>query len=170
MIDVDLIAWAARNGISQAALADLVTTLGARDFAPALDPGATNSASEARQQSLIRMEAPKHDMWLSRNNVGAFEDPKTGRWVRYGLCNETKQQNERVKSADLIGFRKKNIVASDVGKTIAQFASVECKEEGWQYKGTKREVAQARWRDFIRLNGGIAFFANGPEVFQGETK
>lgn len=160
----DIAAWAVRNNVSAAALQELHALLSARDHAPPpADPDSL--AGEARVQSLIRVEAAKAGVWLTRNNVGAFVDPETGRLVRYGLANESKQQNERIKSADLIGFRKRVILASDVGSTIAQFVSRECKAEGWRYTGTKREVAQAAWRDFINSNGGDAAFASGPGSF-----
>lgn len=169
MIHADLIVWAQRWGVSNAAVSELVLALGSNDHAPPVAVSGP-SASEARQQSLIRLEAPKHGFWLSRNNVGAFQDPESGRLIRYGLANESKQQNAAVKSADLIGFRKRVIVGSDVGATIAQFASIECKEQGWTYSGTKREIAQARWRDFVTLNGGVAMFASGPDVFKELSK
>lgn len=164
MIRPDLAAWAVRNNVPTAALQELHALLSATDHAPPpVDPDA--QAGEARVQSLMRVEAAQAGVWLTRNNVGAFMDPETGRLVRYGLANETKQQNEHIKSADLIGFRKRVILASDVGSTIAQFVSRECKAEGWRYTGTKREVAQAAWRDFINSNGGDAAFASGPGSF-----
>lgn len=164
LIRPDLAAWAVRNNVPTAALQELHALLSANDHAPPpVDPDA--QAGEARVQSLMRVEAAQAGVWLTRNNVGAFMDPETGRLVRYGLANETKQQNEHIKSADLIGFRKRVILPTDVGSTIAQFVSRECKAEGWRYTGTKREVAQAAWRDFINSNGGDAAFASGPGSF-----
>ena len=155
--------WIIRWGIPAAAERELREALAGHDMAPApVDPA--NLASEARVQSLVRIEAAQAGVWLTRNNVGVLRD-ETGRPVRYGLANESKAQNEHVKSADLIGFRKRVIVLSDVGATIAQFVSRECKAEGWQYRGSKRELAQARWRDFINANGGDAAFVSGPGSF-----
>lgn len=159
-------AWLARWGhlLPPEAANELRAALATNDCAPPpIDPA--RLSSEARVQSLIRIEAAQAGVWLTRNNVGAFMDPESGRLVRYGLANESKQQNTRVKSADLIGFRKRVILASDVGTVIAQFVSRECKAEGWRYTGTKREVAQAAWRDFINNNGGDAAFASGPGSF-----
>lgn len=156
--------WLLRWGIPAAAARELSSVLGTNDHAPPVaDPA--RLAGEARVQSLIRIEAAQAGVWLTRNNVGAFVDPETGRMVRYGLANESKQQNERVKSADLIGFRKRVILSTDVGSTIAQFVSRECKAEGWHYANTGRERAQAAWRDFINANGGDAAFASGPGSF-----
>lgn len=154
--------WARAWGIAPQALADLrirmgIAAAGAMPV-PAIDgtPG-----SEARQQSLVRLEAPKFRWWLTRNNVGALIDER-GVPVRYGLANESKAQNESVKSADLIGIRPILIGPHHVGHTIGQFVSVECKHETWTYKGDKHEVAQKNWADFVLSKGGFACFATGP--------
>lgn len=161
----ELAAWANRHDIPEAALTDLLAVLSQRDHAPPpANPDALR-AGEARVQSQVRLEAAANDVWLTRNNVGATLDPDSGRLIRYGLANESKQQNQHVKSADLIGFRKRVILAADVGTVIAQFVSRECKAEGWRYTGSKREVAQAAWRDFINTNGGDAAFVSGPGSF-----
>ena len=156
--------WFRKWAIHPAAEKELRALLGDNDCAPPpVDP--SRLSSEARVQSLVRIEAAQAGVWLTRNNVGAFVDPDSGRLVRYGLANESKQQNQQVKSGDLIGFRKRVILASDVGTVIAQFVSRECKAEGWRYGGKGREAAQARWRDFINANGGDAAFASGPGSF-----
>ena len=160
----EITAWANRHNIPHDALTELHIILSARDHAPPpADP--THLAGEARVQSQVRLDAAANGVWLSRNNVGATVDPDTGRLIRYGLANESKQQNQNVKSADLIGFRKRVILAADVGTVIAQFVSRECKAEGWRYTGSGREPAQAAWRDFINTNGGDAAFVSGPGSF-----
>jgi hypothetical protein len=156
--------WCRKWAIHPNAAAELRALLADNDAAP--PPVNPDSLSgEARVQSLVRIEAAQAGVWLTRNNVGAFMDPESGRLIRYGLANETKQQNQRVKSADLIGFRKRVILPADVGSTIAQFVSRECKAEGWRYTGNGREAAQTAWRDFINTNGGDAAFASGPGSF-----
>lgn len=156
--------WIIRWGIPAAAARELADVLGSNDAAPPpVDPAMLGS--EARVQSLVRIEAAQNGYWLTRNNVGVLPNPETGRPVRYGLANESPQQNQAVKSADLIGFRKRLIVPSDVGIVIAQFVSRECKAEGWKFSGKGREKAQAAWRDFINSNGGDAAFASGPGSF-----
>lgn len=153
--------WIIRWGIPAAAARELQGVLAAHDHAPPPADPAT-LASEARTQSYVRLDAAQHGVWLTRNNVGAYEDPKSGRWVRYGLANESKQQNQAIKSADLIGFRRRVIIVTDIGKTIAQFVSRECKAEGWKPRpNDKHEIAQRHWRDFINANGGDAAFATG---------
>ena len=84
-------------------------------------------------------------MW--RNNSGAFED-KNGRWVRYGLANDSKNLNEVLKSSDLIGF-------DDAGA----FTAAECKHERWEYNpNDPREVAQLNFIMLVRRGGGRAGF------------
>jgi hypothetical protein len=156
--------WAKKHRIGPEALAELQALMSAHDATPApADPN--KLSSEARVQSLVRLEAPQHGVWLTRNNVGVLMD-KNGRPVRYGLANESKQQNMVIKSGDLIGFRRRVIVSRDVGATIAQFVSRECKAEGWKFNpNDSHEQAQAQWRDFININGGDAAFASGPGSF-----
>lgn len=157
--------WAIKWGIPAACLRDLQTVLSSSDHAPPpVDPATL--ASEARVQSQVRLEAATNGVWLTRNNVGAFQDPNSGRWIRYGLCNESKQQNSLVKSGDLIGIRPRVIIVTDIGKTIGQFVSRECKHEGWKPRpNDKHEQAQARFRDFVNANGGDAAIVSGPGSF-----
>ena len=162
----ELSAWAQQHGVSPTALVALTRVLAGFDATP--EPvDATKLSGEARVQSLVRLEAAQAGYWLTRNNVGAYKAPKSSRWVRYGLANESKQQNELVKSADLIGFRQRVIISTDVGSTIAQFVSRECKAEGWKFNpNDDHETAQAAWRDFINSNGGDAAFVSGSGSFQ----
>ena len=85
--------------------------------------------------------------------------------VRYGLANESKQQNSEIKSADLIGIRPILIGPQHMGQVIGQFVSVECKHETWTYKGDKHEAAQLKWCNFVLSKGGFACFATGPGIF-----
>jgi hypothetical protein len=156
-------AWAIRHHVSQQAMTELGAVLESYDSTPTTlgEPG-----SEARVQSLVRLEAAAAGVWLTRNNVGAYQDPKSPRWIRYGLANESKQQNAVTKSADLIGFRRRVIVSADVGNVIAQFTSREVKKTGWVLRpNDPHEAAQVRWRDFINSNGGDAAFVSGPGSF-----
>jgi hypothetical protein len=166
--------WAYEFGIPYHALMALKLRIGVRmaQATPPLDKpndeDAALSASEARQQSLIRLAAAEMGIWLTRNNVGALLD-KTGRPVRYGWANESKEQNKHAKSADLMGIHTITITPADVGRKIGQLVSVECKEEGWCYTGTEREVAQLNWANFVNAKGGKAFFANSPEQFRQQV-
>lgn len=153
--------WAVRNGVSLAAVEELKTLMGAGFLHPDLAPTGP-AGSETRQQSLIRLAAPKHNLWLTRNNVGALMD-RTNRLVRYGLANESDTQNSVVKSSDLIGIHTFTIQPHHVGQQVGQFAAVECKEQGWQYSGDDHEKAQMNFANFVVSKGGCAIFASDPQ-------
>jgi hypothetical protein len=154
--------WASRWGVPAAAVFDLRMRLGIADL-PALSI-AESQGSESRQQSLVRLDAAQHGVWLTRNNVGALLDDR-GVPVRYGLANESKEMNRRVKSGDLIGIRPIRIQQQHVGMLIGQFVSREVKHETWQWKGDSHELAQAAWANFVIAKGGDAAFCTGPGSF-----
>lgn len=116
-------------------------------------------------QETIRLEGAGLGIALYRNNVGALLD-QNGRLVRYGLCNDSKALNEKIKSGDLIGIRPVIITPDMIGRKIGQFISRECKPDGWVFKGTPREIAQQTWIDIVRGFGGDAGFASGPGSFK----
>lgn len=157
MLPTELRQWALRHHVSLEALAELSTILGA-DTAPV----SAGVGSEARVQSQVRLAAPHADMKLWRNNVGAIKDDR-GVPVRYGLANDTPALNKRLKSSDLIGWRRLVITPAHLGTTVAQFASLECKHEGWAYRGDEREEAQQRWLGLVAADGGYARFITQPE-------
>jgi hypothetical protein len=131
--------WAARHRIPPAAIVELAQLLGATD------PVTIAGHGEAHVQSSVRLEAPSKGVRLWRNNVGVLLD-KTGRPVRYGLANESPKLNARLKSSDLIGWRRVVVTAADAGRTIAQFVARECK---------------LRWIELVASEGGDAKFATG---------
>lgn len=147
--------WAAKWGVSQAALDDLV-----RSMTFPAPPPSGGPRSEAWTQSQVRLEAGRKGIPLFRNNVGALQDLE-GRWVRFGLANDSKQVNEVIKSHDLVGLRRVLITPAMVGGHIGQFVCREMKEEGWRYAGTKREQAQLRFATLVNAHGGDAAFATG---------
>lgn len=153
---MNLHAWAIRWGIPAAAIAEF----DAQVMAAVPSPPDTIGKSEAWAQSLVRLEAAQKNVLLWRNNVGVLQDDR-GVPVRYGLANESKAVNERLKSADLIGIRPRLVTPSDVGTIIGQFVSREMKEPGWKYTGTERETAQLAWAKLILKYGGDAGFATG---------
>lgn len=148
--------WAMRWGINPAALDDLKARL---RIATDPEAKATPPGSEAGVQQRARLAASQSGGRLWRNNVGAYLD-KRGIPVRYGLCNESKELNKRIKSADLIGITPVAITHEHIGRTLGVFTSIECKHRGWQYSGTEHEAAQLAWANLILSLGGIARFEN----------
>lgn len=152
--------WAQRHGVSRVALDELRAMWGiVGDYAPP-PPSCGEPISEAAVQTAVRLEASRKGLRLFRNNVGVLMDA-TGRPVRYGLANDSRQINEVIKSHDLIGWRPVLIEAHHVGTTLAQFVSRECKRHGWTYAGTAREVAQLNWGNLVNSAGGDAAFCTG---------
>lgn len=138
-------AWADAYRIPNHARLDYYARLSARGPEHIPDPVEATS-SEARAQSLVRLEAAKAGIYLWRNNIGM--DTQT--FVRYGLANDSPALNARLKSSDLIGIRPGG-----------QFVCREIKHAGWRYTGTDREKAQLRFIELIRGLGGDAGFACG---------
>lgn len=150
--------WAARHGVSLQALAELQAVFGmhgGHDLPPEV-----KGTSEAAVQAAVRLEAARKGVRLFRNNVGALIDSR-GVPVRYGLANESKQVNEVMKSADLIGWRPMLIEQRHVGTVVAQFVSREVKAVGWHYTGSDREPAQLAWAQLVTSGGGDAAFCTG---------
>jgi hypothetical protein len=117
--------------------------------------------NEASVQSLVRLEAAKRGWKLFRNNTGVLLNPK-GQPIRFGLCNDSKQVNEKFKSGDLIGIKQVVITPDMVGRVIGQFVSIECKHEGWKPSlSDAHEIAQRNWAQLVRDAGGYAEFSTG---------
>ena len=147
--------WAIRHSVSLAALQELAGLFGmhgGHDLPPEV-----KGTSEAAVQAAVRLEAARKGVRLFRNNVGALVDSR-GVPVRYGLANESKQVNEVMKSADLIGWRPLLIEPRHVGTVVAQFVSREVKAVGWHYTGSDREPAQLAWAQLVTAGGGDAAF------------
>ncbi len=140
-----------------AAMVRLRHLLGACDI-----PASTGRGSEARQQGLVRLAAPRVDTLLWRNNVGALLDAR-GVPIRYGLANDTKEMNRHIKSADLIGERTITIRPEHIGLQFGQFASYEVKHESWKWTGDAHEWAQLRWALIVQAGGGDARFLTSPD-------
>lgn len=144
--------WADRWGVP----VEAITELGA----VGLHYGANAVGDEATVQAKVRLEAAQKGMFLWRNNVGALLDAE-GRAVRYGLANDSKALNFAIKSADLIGIRRRMIRLTDVGHFVGQFMSVECKAPGWRFNPKDpRDLAQAAWKTLILREGGDARVVN----------
>lgn len=159
---MQLEAWAARWGVPHAALTELRDGLLGLDYA-GVQP--LTGASEAAVQANTRLAAAAAGGRLWRNNVGAFTDPATGAFVRFGLANESAQVNARLKSSDLIGIRPVLVRPEHVGRTIGQFVAREVKRGSWRFAGTDREMAQLAFLSLVLSLGGDARFTRGVDVF-----
>lgn len=154
--------WAMRWNLPPAALVDLMQTLGALTPLPEAAKDSKHN-SESAVQSLVRLEAAQKGLLLWRNNVGAgrfISDTGTESFMRFGLANDSKQVNEKLKSADLIGIRPIAIGQQHVGQVIGQFVSREVKERAWKWTGTPREIAQMNWAALVASLGGDAQIVN----------
>ena len=145
--------WARRWRVPPAAMKELHSVL-----CPDVDTG--GRLPESAVQAEVRLEASKAGVRLWRNNVGALR-AEDGRMVRYGLANDSKELNGRIKSSDLIGIRPLLIDAGMVGCTIGQFVAREVKHGGWCYRGSERERAQLAFLQLVASLGGDACFAAG---------
>lgn len=153
---VEIKQWAVRHRVGEDALAELSAILGS------VGNEETDGRSESNVQSRVRLAAPGSGMRLWRNNVGVLTDER-GVPVRYGLANDTKALNERLKSHDLIGWRRVVVSPAMVGSMIAQFVSLECKREGWRPgEHREREEAQERWAALVVADGGYSRFVTDP--------
>ena len=102
----------------------------------------TLSNSETKIQQEIRIAlGQRSDLRLFRNETGKLPDPRTGRWVQFGLAKG---------SSDLIGFKTVKITSEMIGQDIAQFVSIEIKTE----RGKLTEV-QENWLQKVHDSGGI---------------
>ena len=148
--------WAIKWGVPFEAVEDLRRQLGAIGT----DPGTFDiSKPEAQVQASVRLEASKKGLRLWRNNVGGVYT-EDGRFIRYGLCNDSERMNKKIKSADLVGIRPVRITPAHVGSVIGQFVARECKAGDWTYTAKPREVAQLNFLNIVISLGGDAAFVN----------
>ena len=154
----EIFQWAARNGVSMQALHELQALFGMHGGHTM--PDAAKGVSEGAVAAVVRLEAARKGVRLFRNNVGVLMDA-TGRPVRYGLANDSKQLNAVMKSADLIGWRPLLIEPRHIGTVVGQFVSREVKAVGWRYTGADREPAQLAWAQLVTSGGGDAAFCTG---------
>lgn len=150
--------WANRHRVSIQALNELQALFGMHGGHEL--PPSIKGISEGAVQAAVRLEAASKGVRLFRNNVGAMIDSR-GVPVRYGLANDSKQVNEAIKSADLIGWRPLIVRPDMIGQCVALFVSRECKKVGWHYTGDAHEQAQLAWAQLVTSGGGDAAFCTG---------
>jgi hypothetical protein len=105
--------------------------------------------SEAAIQQQVRLALSRAGVVAFRNNIGAYMDAKTGRPVKYGVCNPG--------GSDLIGWTPVRITPDMVGRTVAVFTAVEVKTP------TGRPTPQQlNFIDQVIRAGGYAGIARSP--------
>ncbi len=128
--------WAAKHGVSEAAVLELE----AMTPAPA--------AVTAPGPDSARLAVDRWGGMLLRNNSGVAKT-LDGRPVRYGLGNDSARLNEVFKSSDYIGIAPGG-----------RFLAVEWKPEGWRYMpGDAHSKGQANFLARVNQLGGIGIFA-----------
>jgi len=80
--------------------------------------------------SRLRIQDVGGVLW--RNNSGAMKT-SDGRFLRWGLGNDSVKVNARRKSSDLIGVTPMLILPHHVGRTVGVFTAIENKSSGWVY-------------------------------------
>ena len=161
-----LLEWQAKWQIPPEALKELTGTY------LHLETGEDDTPEEKIQRE-IRLEAARLGKHLFRNNRGAgrIDD---GRFIRWGLANDSKKVGDHWKSGDLIGFEPVFVTMEMVleaisqglpGYKVARFLSVEVKRGDWKPSGTAEETAQERWAHFVNREGGRAIITNRTGCF-----
>ena len=102
--------------------------------------GVANSETKLQQEIRLALGTIP-SLRLFRNQVGQLPDPRTGRYVQFGLAKG---------SSDLVGFKTIKITPEMIGQEIAQFVSIEIKTE----RGKLTEV-QENWLQKVHDAGGI---------------
>ena len=108
---------------------------------------------EQQIQQHIRLTCSKGLTRLFRNNVGRLPDPRTGRWVEFGVGGKG--------AGDLLGWRTITVTPEMVGSTVAVFTSIEVKTATGRLR-----PEQQQWLDAVQAAGGIAGVARSVEDAQ----
>jgi len=90
---------------------------------------------------------------LWRNNSGSLPDPRTGRYVQFGVGSPG--------GSDLIGYRRVRVTEEMVGQEIAQFAAVEVKTPKGRVK-----AEQQQFINHVLSAGGVAGIARSVDEAQ----
>lgn len=149
--------WAVEYRVPPVAIAALLQRLGIGYTMPT---PYNDSMSETAVSQRVRLAAAQAGILAWRNNKGAMQD-ENGNFVRFGLCNDTKEIGARFRSADLIGINMRLVTHEMVGTYIGQFWCREVKKPDWSWSGTEHEMGQMRWMELILSKGGDAAFTTG---------
>lgn len=125
------------------------------------------TSESAVQQHTRLAHASIGPIW--RNNSGAFQD-ETGRWVRYGLGNDSAKLNKKIKGSDCVGITPVTAYVASLGcwTQLGVFTAYEVKPSDWEFKPSdERAVAQLKFHDIVRDAGGFAGFVRHPNDIHG---
>lgn len=115
------------------------------DGASVLPRSMANIETEIQQRIRLAV-GTLPDLRLWRNNSGKLPDPRTGRWVQFGVASPG--------GSDLIGYRTIEVTPDMVGRKVAVFTAIEVKT------ATGRATPeQRRFIEHIRSAGGISGIA-----------
>lgn len=120
--------------------------------------------TESRIQSEVMRAIGRLDnVRIFRNQVGVGWVGHASSWspqTRVAVLNHAYRvtMGLHVGSGDLIGWQSRVIQPEDVGKTFAQFLSVEVKTP----TGAVRPE-QAHWQSVVNQRGGVAIIVRSPE-------
>lgn len=102
----------------------------------------------------IRLDlGSRPDVRLFRNTRGAIRDPRSGKWITYGLPTG---------SGDLVGFRSVLITPEAVGMRVPIFTNIEVKAPD-AYTEPALLEAQTKFINMVLSFGGLAGFAHSVE-------
>jgi hypothetical protein len=131
-------------------------------ISPVKAGGVSDMASEAVVSQQARLVMAQIGGLPMRNNVGVAID-ETGRHIRYGLMNASKQENDQFKSSDIVGPIPIVIQAHHVGKLLGVMSVFETKHSDWHMTpGDARAAAQLRFIELMRSVGAIGGFVTDP--------
>ena len=149
--------WSVRWQIPQQAMQELLTM--------PLPDSMSTQGTEAAVQNDIRLIASCNgsNLWRNNNGAGKSED---GRYLRWGLGNDSKKINDEFKSSDLIGVTPVTVQPQHVGRVFGIFTAIEVKHGGWSWSGNDREQAQWKYLQLINSKGGFATFAKSIEDYK----
>ena len=120
---------------------------------------------EQEASKKVRLAASSLGARLMRNNSGACYNAD-GRFIRFGLGNESQTLSDQLKFGDFIGATVITITPMMMGKKVAIFTNLEVKPEGALTKTINaanknpksREAGQLRAINLVKDWGGMAGF------------
>ncbi len=122
-----------------------------------------SNKTENTVQDGCRLLIQKSGGILLRNNSGAMKLPD-GRFLRWGLGNDSTVLNKKRKSSDLIGPTPMLIKPHHVGRTIGVFTAIECKPSNWVFsESSERDMGQLNFMQLMADRGSLVAFINDEE-------